>query len=61
MKLQSNNLLENLTANEIKFLTTDVKETICLHFRKEKKRNFTPAEFWDIQRRKRNFLTKRII
>jgi hypothetical protein len=59
MKLQSNNLLENLTNNEIKFLTTDVKETVCKNFIKERKRNFTAADFWDIQRRKKNLSTKR--
>ncbi|HUZ57382.1 MAG TPA: hypothetical protein VMU83_01205 [Hanamia sp.] len=63
MKLQSNNLLDNLTTNEIKFLTTEVevKETICKDFVKERKRNFTAAEFWEIQRRKKNRLIKRII
>lgn len=61
MKLQSNNLLDNLTTNEIKFLTTEVKETICKDFVKKRKRIFTAAEFWEIQRRKKNRLVKRII
>lgn len=59
MKLQSNNLLENLTTNEIKFLTTEVKEIVCKSFVRERKRNFTAAELWDIQRRKKNLFTKK--
>lgn len=59
MKLQSNNLLENLTKGEIKILTTEVKETVANEFKKEKKRIFSAAEFWDIQRRKRNLYSKR--
>ena len=59
MKLQSNNLLENLTKGEIKILTTEVKEMVAPNFKKEKKRIFSAAEFWDIQRRKRNLYTKR--
>lgn len=59
MKLQSNNLLENLAKGEIKILTTEVKETVANEFKKEKKRIFSAAEFWDIQRRKRNLYSKR--
>lgn len=61
MKLQSNNLLETLTEKEIKFLTTEVKERICTDFIKERKRNFTAADLWDIQRRKRNFFSKKLV
>lgn len=61
MKLQSNNLLETLTEKEIKFLTTEVKETLCTHFIKERKRNFTAADLWDIQRRKRNLFSRKLV
>jgi len=54
MKLQSNNLLENLTKTELKFLTTEVKETVVANFKKERKRIFSAAQLWDIQRRKKN-------
>lgn len=63
MKLQSNirhNLLDSLTNNEIKILTTEVKETVCTSFVKERKRNFTAADLWDIQRRKRNLFSKKL-
>jgi hypothetical protein len=60
MKLQSNTLLETLTKNEIKILTTEVKETICNNFTKLRKRNFTAVDLWDIQRRKKNLIVKRL-
>jgi len=59
MKLYSNNLLENLTKDELKNLTLQVKETMAKEFKKEKKRIFSAAQYWDMQRRKRNFISKR--
>jgi hypothetical protein len=59
MKLYSNNLLENLTKDELKNLTLEVKETMSKEFKNEKKRIFSVAQYWDIQRRKRNFNSKR--
>jgi hypothetical protein len=61
MKLQSNNLLEKLNATDIKFLTIEVKETLDKSFKKERKRIFSAAELWDIQRRRKNLLVKRIM
>jgi hypothetical protein len=55
MKLYSNNLLENLTKDELKNLTLEVKETMAKEFKNEKKRIFSVAQYWDIQRRKRKF------
>lgn len=63
MKLQSNstrNLLNSLTSNEIKNLTTEVKETIARGFIKGRKRIFTSAELWNIQRNKKNISGRRI-
>jgi hypothetical protein len=57
MKLQSNNLLENLTRNELKVLTSEVKETLAQDFKKEKKKIFSAAQMWDIQRRRKNLFT----
>jgi len=59
MKLYSNNLLQNLTKDELKNLTIEVKETMAKEFKNEKKRIFSVAQYWDIQRRKRNFNSKR--
>ncbi|MGN6532665.1 MAG: hypothetical protein ACTHK0_13055 [Ginsengibacter sp.] len=59
MKLQSNNLLESLTRNEFKILTAEVKETLATNFKKEKKRIFSAAEYWDIQRRRKNLFAQR--
>jgi hypothetical protein len=58
MKLQSNTLLENLTGKELKILTTEVKETIAI-FKKDRKRIFSAAELWNIQRRKKNVFLRR--
>jgi hypothetical protein len=54
MKLQSNKLLENLTRTELKNLTTEVKETVFINLKKERKRIFSAAQLWDIQRRRKN-------
>ena len=59
MKLQSNNLLEKLTITEINQLMFEVEETIAKDFGREKKRNFTVAQFWNIERSKRNFAARR--
>ena len=59
MKLYSNNLLENLTKDQLKNLTLQVKETMAKEFKNEKKRIFSAAQYWDMQRRKRNFTSKR--
>jgi hypothetical protein len=60
MKLQSNNLLENLTRSELKILTTEVKETVAENFKKERKRTFSAAQLWDIQRRKKDLSFQKI-
>ena len=63
MKFQSNNtknLLETLTNNEIKNLTIEVRETIAQGFKQEKRRIFSAADLWNIQRRKRNLLGRRL-
>ncbi len=61
MRLESNNLLEKLNRTEIKILTTEIKETVDKRFKKERKRNFSATDLWDIHRRRRNVLVKRII
>jgi hypothetical protein len=58
MKTQLNSLLETLNSNDIKTLTTEVKETVCKSLKKA--RRFSAAEYWDIQRRRRNILVKRM-
>jgi hypothetical protein len=62
MKFQSNsfrNLLDSLTINEVKNLTKEVKETIAAEFSNERKRVFTSAELWKIQRNKKNVFNRR--
>lgn len=60
MKFQSNQLLESLSKNELKVLTTEVKETLSPDFKKEKKRNFTAAQLWNIYRRRKNTFSFRV-
>ncbi len=60
MKTQSNNLLETLNNNDLKILTSEVKETVCKDFKKGRKRIFSAADYWHIQRRRRNILVKRM-
>lgn len=59
MKLQSNHLLENLTTGEVKNLLTITPETVAFNFKKNKKRIFTAAEFFQIQKRRRHFSVRR--
>lgn len=57
MRLQSNqtfSLLKSLSNEEIKFLTTEIKEELSSNIKKERKRIFTSAQLWDIQRRRKN-------
>jgi len=61
MKLESNNLLEKLDGTDLKFLTAELKETLDKSFKTKRKRIFSAAKLWDIHRRRRNLLTRRII
>ena len=61
MKLQSNILLETLSIQELKILTTEIKETVCRKFKNEKKKNFTAADLWNIHRRGKRSFSKRFV
>ena len=61
MKLQANNLLESLSIQELKTLTAEIKETVSKNFKNEKKRNFTVADLWNIQRRGKRSFSKRFV
>jgi hypothetical protein len=60
MKFQSNRLLESLTENEIRNLTSEVKETLATDAVNEKKKVFSSAQLWDIYRRRKNTFGKRL-
>jgi len=63
MNLQSNfaaDILDRLTCNEIKNLTIETIETIATQFIQERKRIFSAAELWHIQRTKRNVSSRRL-
>ena len=61
MKFESYNLLQNLTIEELNILTAEVKETVAKSFKKEKKRIFSAAELWDIQRRRKSTMVRRMM
>ena len=58
MKTQSINLLTALSNQEVKDLTTTVKETLALNIDSHKK-IFTAADLWNIQRRRKTIATRR--
>lgn len=63
MKLQSNvtdHILDSLTRDEIRNLTTETKETIAPHFLKRRKRNFTAVDLWQIQSKKKRATSGRV-
>lgn len=62
MKLQSStrhNLLGSLTNNEIKSLTLQIRETVAQGFINQKRRIFSAADLWNIQRTKKNVTFRR--
>jgi hypothetical protein len=61
VKLELNNLLERPKPRELNILTTEVKGTIAQEFKKDKKRIFSNVDLWDIQRRRKKLLVKRIM
>ena len=59
MKLQSNVLLGNLSTADLRHLTKEVAETIAVNIKNAKRKTFTAAQYWDMQRRKRNLFSNR--
>jgi hypothetical protein len=51
---QTDSILKSLSNEEIKFLTNEVKETLCMDFKSDRKKVFSAAQLWHIQRRKKN-------
>ena len=58
MNTQHNNLVSKLTKEETSTLTTLVEETLALGMNQHKP--FTAAELWNIQRRRRSFVQRRL-
>jgi len=59
MKMQSNNLLEKLAKEEVVNLTSQVRETLALNFKKTSEKIFSAAELWNIQRQRKAFVKRR--
>jgi hypothetical protein len=60
MKLSSNNFLETLNYQELKDLAFEVKETLAVANKKEKRKIFTTADLWNLQKQRRVFYSRRI-
>jgi len=43
-----------LSNEEIKFLTNEVTETLCMDIKNNGKKVFSAAQLWNIQRRRKN-------
>lgn len=57
MRLQLNqteSILKSLSNEEIRFLTNEVKETLCMDFKSNRKKAFSAAQLWNVQRSKKN-------
>ena len=62
MKKNSATLFATLGENEVNQLTRVVKETLATDFQPATaKINFTAAQLWDIQRRKKSMVQRRFI
>ncbi len=62
MKQVTTNLLETLSNVEIEKLTTEVKETLAKNLANAKKKVFTSADLWNIQRQtKVNFFRRQFL
>ncbi|WP_255155346.1 hypothetical protein [Ferruginibacter sp. HRS2-29] len=57
MKIQSTRLLQKLSTNEIKTLTTQTEERLVTDT--GNKKPFTTADMWSIQRQRRIFSVRR--
>lgn len=62
MKKALNSSFVQLTQNELKNLTSEVKETIAVgFFRKPENKIFTAANLWNIQRQTKTRMQRRFI
>ena len=60
MRTQSINQIKNLIKSEVRIITAQVKETLAYNYPKEMKRKvFSAAELWDIQKRGRTMMSRR--
>ncbi|HKO79065.1 MAG TPA: hypothetical protein VJU78_01660 [Chitinophagaceae bacterium] len=54
MKKQSTSLLTQISTEEVKNLTSIVKETIATDLTNPKRKIFTASDLWNIQRQRKN-------
>ena len=59
MKMQSTNLLNQMSNMEVKDLTTLVKETLDFGYCNKQHKIFSAADLWNIQRQRRSINVRR--
>ncbi len=59
MKKHSNNYFEQICQVQIKNLISIVDETLGTDITSSKKRAFTTADLWNVQRNRKNFIQRR--
>jgi hypothetical protein len=59
MKRQSNNLFALISTEQVKNLTSVVKETLAIDFNYSKNKTFTAADLWNIQRQGKSRIQRR--
>lgn len=61
MKKQSATLLTHLGIEQVKSLTSIVKETLALDYQLPPAKIFTAADLWNIQRQRKGIVQRRFI
>lgn len=60
MKKQSTTLFSQINTQQFENLTTVAQETLAMGFKQPASRIFTAAELWDIQRRQKSHIQRRL-
>jgi len=60
MKKQTSDFFTALGKEELETLTSIVAETIAAGFKQPAKKNFNAADLWNIQKKKRSFVQRRM-
>jgi hypothetical protein len=60
MKTQTTNFLQQISKQEVKQLTTQVKETIATDLNNHSRKTFGAVDMWNIQRQRKSFTRSRI-
>lgn len=59
MKIQLNNLFSQISKTQLETLVTEVKETLAIGYNHTKRKTFSAAELWNIQRQRKSIGQRR--